>query len=146
MAKQNEKRGKARSLFLTGEYTQKEIAAMCGVSQKTIGEWKEEENWEDMQTSLLTSRENELKRLYKILKALNDQTLQQIDAGEDVNTKLADSVIKYTAAIKSLEMETSIADKVDVGMKFIDFIRKDDVEFAKKVTKFFDLFIQDSIN
>lgn len=145
MAKQSEERGKARSLFLTGQYSQKEIAGMCGVSEKSIRLWKEEEQWDAHKLSLLTTRENQLRNLYKILENVNDNTLEDIDAGRRVNPKDADAVIKYTAAIRSLEMETSIADKVEVGTALINLVRREDADAAKVITKWFDIFLQQSI-
>ena len=145
MAKENPKKDKAKSLYLTGQYDQKEIAELVGISEKTIGKWKEEGDWDSFKTSMLTTRENQLRSLYKILQNINDATLEDIDEGRKINPKDADAVIKYTAAIKSLELETSIADKVEVGTAFINLVRKEDNELAKKITGWFDVFLKQSI-
>lgn len=145
MGKQSDKKAKARSLYLTGQYAQKEIAELVDVTEKTISKWKEEEGWEEMKTSLLTTRENELRRLYKILKNVNDSIDLTVAAGLPVGAKEADSVLKFTAAIRNLEIETSIAEKVEVGMAFIDAVRKEDPELAKVITKHFDNFLQSSL-
>jgi uncharacterized protein YjcR len=142
MAKQDEKKQKARSLYLTGQYDQKEIAALVGATEKTISKWKHEEDWEGMKESMLTSRENELKRMYKILANLNEKTLEDIEEGKRVNPKDGDAVIKYTAAIKNLELETSIAEKVEVGMAFINFVRPENVELSKEIAQYFDAFLK----
>ena len=145
MAKRNEQREKAKSLYLTGQYDQKEIAALTGVSEKSICKWKEEENWDSFKTSLLTTRENQLKNLYKILDNLNTSTLEAIERGIKVNPKDADAVIKYTAAIKNLELETSIAEKVEVGMSFINLVRKDNLELSKVIAHWFDVYLKTSM-
>ena len=145
MAKQNDKKEKAKSLFLTGQYSQKEISSITGISEKTISKWKDEDDWESFKTSLLTTRENELKRLYKILKSVNDTTIEDIDAGRKVNSKDAGAVIKYTEAIKNLEIETSIADKVEVGIAFINFVRTGNVELSKEIAGWFDTFLKQFI-
>ena len=145
MAKQHDKKEKAKSLFLTGQYSQKEIASLTGISEKTISKWKEIDDWDSFKTSLLTTRENELKRMYKILKNVNDSTIEDIDEGRKVNPKDADAVIKYTAAIKNLEIETSIADKVEVGIAFINMVRAEDVELSKQIATWFDTFLKQFI-
>lgn len=145
MAKTNDNRGKAKSLYLTGQYDQKEIAALLEVSEKTISKWKTEDDWESFKTSLLTTRENELRRLYKILKSLNDEIDLCADNGTAINSKQADSVLKLTAAIKNLEVETSIAEKVEVGTDFINLVRKENVELSKEITKWFDVYLKSSI-
>lgn len=142
MAKQNDKRNKAKSLYLTGQYDQKEIAELVEVSERSITKWKTEENWEDLKESLLTTRENELRRLYKMLRILNDDIDLKAEMKIPVNSKEADAVLKITAAIKNLELETSIADKVEVGMAFINMVRKENLELSKEITKWFDLFLQ----
>jgi uncharacterized protein YjcR len=144
MAKQNPKHDKAKALYLTGQYDQKEIAELVGVSANTVTAWKNAEKWEDQKTSLLTTRGNELKRLYKILESINDYTMKDVEDGKRVNNKDGDAVIKYTAAIKNLEIETSIAEKVEVLMDFINMVKNDDPELAKAITKWADAYIQKS--
>ena len=145
MAKLNEQRGKAKSLYLTGQYDQKEIAALLGYSEKTIGKWKAEDEWDSFKTSLLTTRENELRRLYKMLKSLNDSIDEFAEAKIPINSKQADAVLKLTTAIKNLEIETSIAEKVEVGTDFINLVRKEDVELSKQITKWFDVYLKSTM-
>lgn len=142
MAKHSDQRLKAKSLYLTGQYDQKEIAGLVGVSEKTISKWKNDEDWDSLKESLLTTRENELRRLYKMLRILNDAIDDRSDTGIPINSKEADAVLKLSTAIKNLELETSIADKVEVGMDFINFVRKDDLEFSKRIADAFDLFLK----
>lgn len=143
MAKQHEKKQKAKSLFLTGQYSQKEISEITGISEKTISKWVNDpkENWEEMKVSLLTTRSNELRRLYKMLSVLNNDIDEKAELKIPINSKEADAVLKLTSAIKNLEIETSIAEKVEVGSEFINMIRKEDTDLAKIVTKWFDLYL-----
>lgn len=143
MAKQHDKKQKAKSLFLTGQYSQKEIAEITGISEKTISKWANDpkECWEEMKVSLLTTRTSELRRLYKMLSVLNDDIDTKSELKIPINSKEADAVLKLTTAIKNLEMETSIAEKVEVGSEFINMIRKEDTELAKKITAWFDIYL-----
>lgn len=145
MAKQNEKREKAKSLYLTGQYSQKEIAELVDTREQTISKWKEEEDWDSLKTSLLTTRENELRRLYKMLQILNDDIDTRAEHKIPINSKEADAVLKLTSAIKNLELETSIADKVEVGTAFINLVRKENIELAKTITHWFDIFLKSTI-
>lgn len=145
MAKQNDKRAKAKSLYLTGQYSQKEIAELVDVSERSVSKWKDEEDWDSLKTSLLTTRENELRRLYKMLQILNDDIDLRAELKIPINSKEADAVLKLTSAIKNLELETSIADKVEVGTAFINLVRKENLELSKEITKWFDIFLKTSI-
>lgn len=141
MARQNDKRQKAKALYLTGQYDQKEIAEIVEISEKTISKWKQDDDWESMKTSLLTTRENELRRLYKMLNILNNDIDKKAEEDIPINSKEADAVLKLTAAIKNLEIETSIAEKVEVATEFINFLRKENNDLAKEFTKWFDIFL-----
>lgn len=145
MGVNTDRKQKAKSLYLTGQYDQKEIANIVGASENTITKWKNEDQWESMKESLLTTRENELKRLYKILRILNDDIDFKGDAGIPINSKEADAVLKITSAIKNLELETSIADKVEVGIAFINTVRSQDVELSKIIASWFDTFLKQFI-
>lgn len=61
----------AKRLYLSGEgITQKEVSDRSGVSAKTINKWVNEEKWNDLRVSLLTSKEEQLSSLYRQLDAL----------------------------------------------------------------------------
>lgn len=145
MAKENPKRSMAKSLYLTGQYNQKEIADLVGTSVQSITKWKDEEDWESFKTSLLTTRESQLRRLYKMLEILNDSIDEKAKAKIPINSKEADAVLKLTQAIKNLEIETSIAEKVEVGTDFIDLVKKEDYELSKVITKWFDTYLKSCI-
>jgi DNA-binding XRE family transcriptional regulator len=142
-----QKKDKARQLYQSGHFTQKEIAEMVDVSEKTISKWANapDDNWEDMKTSLLTTKANELRRLYRFLKSINDKVDEDIASGRKADNKDADIIIKYSAAIKNLETETSIAEKVEVIMELLNMITKEDPEFSKTLAKWCDIFITQSI-
>lgn len=145
MAKLNEKRLQAKELYLTGKYTQKALGDILKVSQTSLTKWKKEDKWEDLKDSILITREAELKRLYKYLSFLNDYTDKLIADGNKPDTKIFDAVSKCTAAIKTLEIDLTIAEKVDVGTAFINLVMSEDVELAKQIVKWFDIFIKQSI-
>jgi hypothetical protein len=59
-----------------------------------------------------------------------------------ITSKDTNVIIQLTASIKNLEIETSIAEKVQVGMAFNEMVRKEDPEFSKKFIQYFDAYIQ----
>jgi len=142
MGKKSEFRLKAKSLYLTGQYTLKEIADLTRVSERSIITWKQTEDWDSLKESLLTTRENELRRLYKMLANLNDSIDEKTQSNIPINSKDADAVLKITAAIKNLELETSIAEKVEVGTSFINMVRKEDLNLSKKIASWFDAYLK----
>lgn len=61
-------------------------------------------------------------------------------------SKEADIIAKLTSAINKLETETSIGEIVDVAKQIIQFTQGVDLEFAKNLTEYFDLFIKQKMS
>ncbi|NDC41467.1 MAG: hypothetical protein EBZ77_07955 [Chitinophagia bacterium] len=134
----------AKLLYTSQQLTLKVIAERVGVSEKTLGKWAEDEDWEKLRKSLLTTKSEQLRRLYDILDALTTRIDESEDGAGD--TKMADMMVKYTAAISNLETETSTGQLFETGMRFVSFVFKNDIEMGKKVTELFDAFIQSELN
>lgn len=129
----------AKSLFISGGITQKEIASRVSVTEKTLTAWIKAGKWDNLKKSLLTTKQAQLSFLYDQLDFLNTDI-----AARDFKVaigKEADTIIKLTAAINRLETETSIGDTVEVARNFIEFVRPQDLELAKTITNLFDVFI-----
>jgi DNA-binding XRE family transcriptional regulator len=129
----------AKSLYIGGGITQKEIAERISVTEKTLTKWIKDGKWESLKKSLLTTKQNQLAFLYDQLDFINTD-ISKRDYKVAVG-KEADTIIKLTAAINRLETETSIGDTVEVARNFIEFVRPQDLELAKTITNFFDVFI-----
>jgi DNA-binding XRE family transcriptional regulator len=129
----------AKSLYIGGGLTQKEIAERVSVTEKTLAKWIKEGKWENLKKSLLTTKENQLSFLYDQLDFLNTD-ISKRDFKVAVG-KEADTIVKLSASINRLETETSIGDTVEVARNFIEFVRQQDLELAKTITNLFDVFI-----
>lgn len=130
----------ARILYLSENLTQKAMAERVGVTEKTIGRWIEKEGWKKLKRSLLTTKQTQLNQLYDQLEWLNNDISNRDNKVAD--SKEADVISKITAAIQRLEIDASVGETVEVARAFIEFVRQDDLEQAKKITAFFDAYIQ----
>lgn len=135
-----EKRDWAQYLYTEAKLNQKEVANKVGVSQKTIGEWKEKYMWEDLRKSLLTTRKEQLAILYNQLDAITGYIRDHQNNIPD--SKQSDSILKITAAIKNLETEFSIGDVYEIGKRFISHIQTIDYEKSKELVDYYDSFIK----
>jgi transcriptional regulator with XRE-family HTH domain len=129
----------AKTLFVNENISQKEIAMRLKVTEKTIGKWVKDGNWETMKKSMLTTKENQLSMLYDQLDFLNNDIKGRVF--KIATPKEADIISKLTAAINRLETETSIGDTVEVAKKIIQFTRTQDIVFAAQLTNYFDAYI-----
>jgi len=138
--RKQQERDYAKILFVSENLSQKEIAARVGVAEKTVKKWMDDGGWKKIKRSLLTTRQNQLALLYDQLDFLNSAIA--LRENKSATIKEADIIIKLTAAIKNLEIETSLGETIEVARGFIEFVRTVDLDFAKKVTAYFDQFIQ----
>ena len=138
-----QKKDYARQLYLNdSSITQAEIAEKVGVSRVTLCKWVKDGKWQELQMSLLIGKEEQLARLYKQLRLLND-AIENKENQKFATSKEADAILKLTVAIKNLETEINIAEKMATGKEFLSFVRKTaGFDTSKVVAKLFDSFIK----
>lgn len=135
-----EEQNYAQILYVSENLTAKEIASRVGVTQKTMGRWIKDGNWDHLRKSMLVTKQKMITMLYDQLEALNNDIAKRQPAIP--NGKEADIISKITTSIQRLETEASIAETIEVAKSFINYIREYDLEFAKKITEHFDSYIQ----
>lgn len=135
-----EEKNYAQILYTRDNLTAKEVAERVGVTQKTIGKWIKDENWDRLKRSLLITKKQQIALFYDQLAAIN-QMIAERDK-KYPNPQEANTITQITSSIQKLETETSIGQVVEVARAFIEFVREFDLDFAKKVTQHFDAFIQ----
>jgi transcriptional regulator with XRE-family HTH domain len=140
-----QKYGYAATLFLKDGLTQKEIAAKVDVAESTVSRWAAAGNWDKLKISFLTTKEQELSRLYMQLRELNDAVMKRPEGERFVSNKEADTLTKLTAAIRSLETENNLSDKISVSRQFLDWMRRFDLERAQELSDMFDAFIRETL-
>lgn len=134
-----EEKNYAQILYVNENLTAKEIAMRVSVSEKTVGKWIKDGNWDKLRKSLLVTKQNMISMLYDQLDHLNNDIAKR--ETKVATAKEADIISKITTSIQRLEVETSIGQIVEVARGFIDFVREYDLKFAQEVTKHFDSFI-----
>ena len=137
----SQKKEWAEMLFIQ-RLTQKEIAKKVGVSETTLSKWVNEGLWDKKRKTLLTTKSEILRFLYDIIDKLRMKIQSEDGIGD---TKQADMVVKYTAAIKALETETSISVLMDAGMQFHKHLQLIDPIKALDFLNEYDGFIKDKI-
>lgn len=145
MTKQQQK-DFAQLLFTSDEkLTQLEISKRVGVSPQTINKWVAEGNWDKLRKSLLTSRQTILADLYEQLDELRQMIRKRPEGERYANSKEADTLVKLTSAIRNFELDISVAEVVDVGMRFTDFVRSAEPTRAPEYMQMYDAFIKSLI-
>lgn len=139
MAKPEQKEH-ARLLYVNERITLKEIAERVNVTEKTVGKWCKDDNWDKLRKSMLSTRQTQITRWYNMLDAL---TLK-IEERDNLPTKTeADVQTQITNSIKALEYEIGLGEMVECGKKVISFIQKINLEDAKLFKNYFDEMINE---
>lgn len=141
-----QKKDYARTLYLKDNLTQQEIAEKVGASRQTIIRWAAAEKWEEMKVGMTLGHEQQIANLHRQVMELNNLIISRPDGKRFATSAEADTLGKLAAAIKKMETEVGITDLVNVGMRFIEWIRPIDLDKAKEVTVLWDKFIKDSLS
>lgn len=101
----------AEDLYIKGKKTNKEIAELVGVSEKTIGDWVEKFKWKDRRNAQLASTNNGITNL-KALVDLYAQKLIDLENNEEGDIKerarLTDALSKANKTLESFEKDNKI--------------------------------------
>src|ERR1035437_10125431 len=145
--KPNLKKEHAKLLFTMEKLSQKEIAERVNVSEQTITKWVNANNgeWRRLRQNLIVTKKEQLSRIYEQLDEITEEIQTREKGKRYVNSKEADILVKLTAAARNLETETSLAEIIEVGMRFLNWMRPVDLEKAKEFSGYFDGFIKDQL-
>lgn len=140
----DEKKLYAEKLFVRGDIEQRDIAKIVGVSEQTLSKWANDEElgWKQKRKSFLVTKGQIINRLYNIIEKMTIRMDESDDAGDP---KEADKLIKFTAALKNLETETSIAQIMEVAMGFDKWLLPIDPQLADTVSRMFDAYIKEKL-
>lgn len=132
----------ALQLYLTGENTLKEIAEMVEANPKTIAKWAKDDNWESIKAADSLSTQQQVARMKEQVKELN-AAIAARDKGQRVATvEEAEILRKLSAAIRQLSNDSDIVSSVEVGKKFIAFVKSKDLEMAKDVVEMWNEYVK----
>jgi DNA-binding XRE family transcriptional regulator len=139
-----QKKEYAKMLFLTDDLTQQELAERAGVARKTVQRWMDTENWKGMKVSVMITREEQIKRLYAQLKAINDAVSERKEQRYATLAE-ADIIAKIAASIQKLEGEVGAGEIISVFRRFQSWLRRVDLKKMQEIAPLFDVFIKDNL-
>ncbi len=139
------KREYARTLYLAGETVAKVLAAKVGVTEKTMGRWIKQENWEQYRLNIPVVQQEQLQKLMRELEQLNEHIANKPEGQRFADTKEADIRRKLVADIEALKDDASVADTISVSMSFTRWLSRIDVKKAQEVSTYLDAFIKEKL-
>lgn len=141
----NKKKELAFQFYMNTQYTVVEIAEKLELARQTVSRWAEKGKWKELKAANTVTNEQNISRLREqinhILTAISDR-----EEGKRIATaQEADTLNKLGAAIQKLEREVGLTDIINVGTRFITWLRQHDLNKAKEFIELWDLFIKEQI-
>lgn len=119
----DEKYAIAQDLFLETDKTQKEIAQIVHVTEKTLTKWKNEGDWETLKNASTVTARKIIDNLYKRAYALS----------EDPKSK-PDDIIKIANSIEKLSnRKVTVSQIINVFKDFISYAFNQNADLAKEI-------------
>lgn len=143
MAKKTTERALAKELYFYTGKTQKEIAGIVGVSEKTLSDWAWEGDWEALKKAVELTPERVVQDLYKELEELNKLIQSREPGYRFADAKEADARRKIVSTIRDMHKQVSLPQFVQVIMGFMDYLLAQDLELAKQVNTYANDFLME---
>lgn len=131
-AKKQVEKDYAKVLFVNDNVSQKEIAARLLVTEKTIGKWIKEGNWESLKTSLLVTKDKQLTALYTQLETHNKEIASRPIVRDIPASFLKPIKVKDSTGCESLEYPKY--DPNDWPIKIGNWPNSRDADITAKIT------------
>lgn len=128
----------AKGLFVKSDMSQKEIAVLLGVSEKSVSEWRKKYDWDTSKQIQSITRKSLLEEAYKQLDAINKkitdkggipdkalsdakaQCLREIEHFSDTPTHLYVSVFEDFCTWLSKNEPKQLVPVSQLGLRFIE--------------------------
>lgn len=133
----------AKVLYLHENITnQKDLAKRVDVSENTISKWVTEGKWSNLKKNFLLTREERMGELLDELTEIQLLIKSQKEGARFADHKTALVRRMLVNDIKALEVSASKPEIIAACMELIKFVRPENMEEAKIITKWADIFIK----
>lgn len=133
----------AQQLYMTGEFTQLQIAAMLKVSEKTLSRWKTDGEWDRRRTEVSIANTTSYENVWKIVKHTSDvlaAKAEALAADDKVITPAdQDGLAKLFKLVQRDAL--SLEHYIKFARQLMAFIELQNLELAKQVLPLVDQFI-----
>ena len=135
----------AKTLYVNGSFTQEEIATKVGTTRQTVSRWIRDGAWDQVKASYTITPEQILAGLNRQIIEINNKVNSRPEGERFATVAEADTLAKLASSIKKIETDAGIADIVNVGIKFTNWLRQTDLDLAKRFSDLLDAFIKDQL-
>ena len=99
--------------------------------------------WEELKASLTITPDRIIAQFHRQIMEINNRINSREKGNRFATPAEADSLSKLAGAVRKLETDIGVADCVSVGMRFLSWLRPQDMNAARQFNDLFDAFIKD---
>jgi Putative ATPase subunit of terminase (gpP-like) len=135
----------AFKIFMTGDFTQKEIAQFIKVTEATVSRWAKADDWDMKLIESMSSdteiNENAWKSIRYMMKVMARHVDENTENGtwKPIDAAIPNSLTQILKATKPKELK--LVTMLDWGREFLELVRENDHALAKVVSPMMDEFI-----
>lgn len=132
----DDKKNLAFELFMNTDKSQKDIAEIVGVAEKTISKWKQQGKWEELKGAETVTAQKIVANLYQ--KAYELSEADVLDA---------DKIIKIANSIEKLsDKRVTVSNTINVFKEFTGWLMKENTKLAKAINTEMKKYVNEKVN
>lgn len=135
-----QKKNLAQALYISGSHTRKAIANQVGCTEKTLRNWIDKGNWDEIKEAQTITRSELLRQSYAQLRAINEEIAD--NHGGIPNKQLSDA---KGVIIKEIEIlsDAPLHNYIQVGNDFAKYLTKNHPKDVQKSVMLFNEMIEE---
>ena len=134
----NEQHAKARNLFFQTEFTQQQIAALIGISEKTLSLWANEGRWRRLKQLAKETPAEMIDEMYNEVHRINEAIRSREPGKQFATPQQAEIRRKTFASVKYVQEQQASVSHAEVLINFTTYVLRRNVEDAQLLTKYAD--------
>jgi transposase-like protein len=138
----NEKKFKARELYLGHNLTQREIATQVGVSERTIYTWVHQFAWHKLKTAATQAPAIICDNLYSQLAELQNTIAARAPGSRYPTAEEATITRKLLLCIEGMKKQQSLSQSMQTMQAFRDYVRPINARLARQVAHYSHRFFE----
>ena len=136
-----EKKQLAKNLFFQTDLTKTQIAAMLGISRRSVTYWIKEGDWLRLKTSAAHLPSLLAEKCYHMIGHLTDAYLSERRLTNPVSHKEIDGLYKLTLTIGKLKNRSTLNESMEMFGFFLDGLRSKNPGLAVELTPYIEEYV-----
>lgn len=136
-----EKKQLAKNLFFQTDLTKSQIAAMLGISRRSVTYWIKEGDWLRLKSSAAHLPSLLAEKCYHMIGHLTDAYLSERRLTNPVSHKEIDGLYKLTLTIGKLKNRSTLNESMEMFGFFLDGLRNKNPDLAVELTPYIEEYV-----